>query len=47
MNLLQFMSDSPFLTFILALALVEVLCVTFKALGGKYRKCPKCGGPKE
>lgn len=41
MTLWQFMSDSPFLTFFLALIICEMLCVGFKALGGRYR-CRDC-----
>ena len=44
MNLLQFMSESPFLMFFLALILGEMICGGFKAVGGKYRKrCWECG----
>jgi hypothetical protein len=38
MNFFQFMSDSPILTFFLALIIAEVLMVLFKALGCKYSK---------
>ena len=37
MNIWEFMSGSPFLTFFLAVIVGEVLCTLFKALGGKYK----------
>ena len=36
MDLLKFMSDSPWLTFFLALIIGDVLCTLCKAIGGKY-----------
>lgn len=41
MNIFEFMSGSPFLTFFLFCAICETVGLGFKALGGKYKNNSK------
>ena len=51
-EILRFMSESPFLTFFLALVIAQCIIGVFKALayairGRKNEPCPRCGYRKK